>query len=256
MPLSGTTLSCRAFRLPCQGNGLEECQDALAADAERSRFAIADGAAESPYSSLWAQLLVEEFVRQSERLIPWEKWLPALQKRWAVVCGLAPSPRQSEETGVPWYLEVGLRHGAFATFLGLVIEDRSWYATAVGDSCLFQVRQDELIRAFPVIRAADFSNTPWLIGSRTSPYEVPHKNGLQTQGDCQPGDRLWLMTDALAQWFLTQAENGGKPWLALASLEQTAEGASAEQTFAAWIEGLRTARQLRNDDVTLVAIAL
>jgi hypothetical protein len=157
---------------------------------------------------------------------------------------------------VPWYLEAGLNQGAFATFLGLVIEDNKWYAVAVGDSCLFQVRQDELIRAFPMTRAADFSNTPWLVGSRTSPIEVPHKNGLQQLGDCQSGDRLWLMTDALAHWFLTQAEAGHKPWQLLNSLVNTADEPSAQQAFAAWIGELRGARQLRNDDVTLVAVSV
>jgi hypothetical protein len=76
-------------------------------------------------------------------------------------------------------------------------------------------------------------------------------------GDCRPRDRLWLMTDALAQWFLLQAESGGKPWLATEPLVQpAAEDALVQQAFAAWIEGLRAARQLRNDDVTLLAISL
>ena len=128
---------------------------------------------------------------------------------------------------------------------------------AVGDSCLFQVRRGEMIRAFPIMRAADFSNAPWLVGSRTSPIEVPNKNGLQQWGDCLSGDRFWLMTDALAQWFLLEAESGGKPWQALEQLAYAAaDGFSAQQAFAAWIEGLRTARQLRNDDVTLLAISL
>lgn len=246
MPLPVAVLGYRAFRLPRQGYGLEECQDALAGDAERGRFAIADGAAESPYAALWAQLLVGDFVRQSERLPNWASWLPSLQERWSA------QPTEAAEATVPWYLEPGLVQGAFATFLGLVIEDDNWFALAVGDSCLFQVRQGELIRAFPVTRAADFSNAPWLVGSRTSPSEVPHKNGLQQIGDCRPGDRLWLMTDALAQWFLMEAECGGKPWLALEAL---IHAAANEQAFAAWIEGLRSARQLRNDDVTLLAIS-
>jgi hypothetical protein len=264
MPFPDVALAFRAFRRSRQGHGLEECQDALAGDAERGRFAIADGAAESPYSALWARLLVEEFVRQSERLPSWLSWLPSLQERWSAAIHRPPVSlsengwRMTEGGGtMPWYLEPGLEQGAFATFLGLVIEDQNWYAVAVGDSCLFQVRQGDLIRAFPVTRSADFSNAPWLVGSRTSPIEVPHKNGLQQRGDCQPGDRLWLMTDALAQWFLLQVESGGKPWLVLEPLMYTGiDGFSAQQAFTAWIEELRAARRLRNDDVTLLAISL
>ncbi|SRR5579871_2817063 len=263
MPFPDVALGYHAFRLPRQGYGLEECQDALAGDIERGRFAIADGAAESPYSALWARLLVEEFIRQSERLPSWESWLPSLQERWSASIGHPPATvvengwRMAESGGMPWYLEPGLAQGAFATFLGLVIEDHNWYAVAVGDSCLFQVRRDELIRAFPVTRAADFSNAPWLVGSRTSPIEVPYKNGLLQAGECQSGDRLWLMTDALAQWFLLQAESGGKPWSALEMLAHPAgDENSAQQAFFAWIEGLRATRQLRNDDVALLAVSL
>lgn len=257
MPFPDVALGYRAFRLPRQGYSLEECQDALAGDAERGRFAVADGAAESPYSSLWAQLLVDEFVCQSERLPSWANWLPSLQDRWSAACTLRERNKRLGVTSVPWYLEEGLRQGAFATFLGLVIEEQSWYATAVGDSCLFQVRQGELIRAFPVTRAADFSNGPWLVGSRTSPMEVPHKYGLQQLGDCRSGDRIWMMTDALAQWFLLQAESGGKPWWTLEPLAKTAfDDLSAQHAFAAWIEGLRAARELRNDDVTLLAVSV
>jgi hypothetical protein len=255
----------RAFRLPRQGYRLEECQDASAGDPEHGRFAIADGAAESPYSALWAHLLAEEFVQQHERVPRWASWLPSLQARWSAQVslqehgtanGLTPS-RERSDADVPWYLEPGLTQGAFATFLGLVIEENSWHALAVGDSCLFQMRQGELVRMFPIARAADFSNAPWLVGSRTSPGEVPHKNGLQEQGDWQPRDRFWMMTDALAQWFLIQVEAGEKPWLALDPLLHAAGDAeAAQQAFAAWIEGLRAARQLRNDDVTLLAISL
>ena len=86
---------------------------------------------------------------------------------------------------------------------------------------------------------------------------MPHKNGLQQQGDWRPGDRLWLMTDALAQWFLVQVEAGDKPWLCLDPLLHPASDEDAAQhAFSAWIESLRAARQLRNDDVTLLAVSL
>ncbi len=268
MSLPDVAVGYRAFRLPRQGYNLEECQDALAGDGERGRFAIADGAAESPYAALWAQLLVEEFVRQKERWPRWSNWLPSLQERWSAqvtvherwaahvkkVSGTVSetAPDTFLQADVPWYLEPGLAQGAFATFLGLAIEDNNWYALAVGDSCLFQVRQGQLIRTFPIMRSSDFSNAPWLIGSRTSPIEVPHKYGVEQQGDCRPRDHLWLMTDALAQWFLIQAESGGQPWLALEPFLQ-ASGAGRLRRLD---RGIARARQLRNDDVTLLAVSV
>jgi hypothetical protein len=256
MPLPGLALGYRVFRLPRRGYTADECQDASAGDPEHGRFAVADGAAESPHSALWARLLVEDFVRHGENLPNWADWLPALQRRWVEACGLAPNGDGPAGAGVPWYLEPGLNQGAFATFLGLVVEETAWYALAVGDSCLFQVRRGELVGAFPITRAADFGNAPWLVGSRT-PGEVPHKNGARRQGECRPGDRFWLMTDALAQWFLQHVEGGGRPWLALDPLLHAVGGEDlSREAFTAWVEGLRAARQLRNDDVTLLAVSL
>jgi hypothetical protein len=250
MSLPGLAVRYRAFRLPRQGYAPDECQDACAGAPEAGRFAIADGAAESPHAALWARLLVEDFVLRSERQPAWSSWLPSLQDRW-----VAAVERSADTPPVPWFLEPGLSQGAFATFLGLVIEDTTWHALAVGDSCLFQVRDGSVRRAFPIVRAAEFSNAPWLVGSRTSPNGVPRANGHQHQGDWKPADRFWLMTDALAQWFLVQVEAGNKPWLALEPLLRS-PAADANEAFAAWIKNLRGSRELRNDDVTLMAVSL
>jgi hypothetical protein len=100
MSWSGVALGYRAFRLPRQGYNLEECQDALAGDAERGRFALADGAAESPYAALWAQMLVEEFVRRSDYLPHWESWLPSLQERWAAALAELSFRAEVSRTGL------------------------------------------------------------------------------------------------------------------------------------------------------------
>jgi hypothetical protein len=236
-------LAHRQFRLPRRGHPLEECQDASAADPARGRFAVADGATESDQGGAWARLLVEEFVRSTDPAPDWAAWLSPLRERWA-----ASSERPSEDAPLPWYLDVRWRQGAFATFLGLVVEDQTWHAVAVGDSCLFQVRDGNLLTAFPLSRSAEFGNAPWLVGSRT---RFPERPGEERRSDCQPGDRLWLMTDALAQWFVSEVEAGGKPWDLLESLLQ-----APDEAFAENVENLRAAQRLRNDDVTVIAVCV
>jgi hypothetical protein len=82
---------------------------------------------------------------------------------------------------------------------------------------------------------------------------VLQRQRLWADGRGESGDRLWAMTDALAQWCLAEQGGGGNPWATLDSLLPSSDG---QRDFAAWIEGLRNSRRLKNDDVTLLTIEL
>jgi hypothetical protein len=221
---------CRALFVPRRGSTADEYEDAFAADPAAGRFAVADGASESSFAGPWARLLVEGFVR------PAPGWLAAARQSWAA---------RVDGRALPWYAEAKRDAGAFATFLGLVLAAGRWHALAVGDTCLFQMRRDELVAAFPLGRSADFGNRPRLIGSRppADPAAEAHAEG---GGAWEAGDRFLLMTDALAQWFLRRHEAGGRPWEELSGLAETA--------FADWVDERRRGDGLRNDDVTVVMI--
>jgi hypothetical protein len=242
-------MDCRVFSLPKRSDTPEENQDAAGADAGTARFAVADGATEGYPSGLWARMLVASFVQNLDcRPADWLSSLPALQQQW--------SDRFAGQK-LPWYGEEQLAHGAFSTFLGVVLEKNEsrppvWSAMAVGDSCLFHVRGGTLRRAFPLANSGQFGTLPRLVGSRISVEAVQGRQVFACE-EYVPGDRLWLMTDALAQWFLRQDEAGGRPWEELEPLISATKDADA---FAAWIEHLRDERQIRNDDVTLCKIDL
>jgi hypothetical protein len=235
------TLDWVLFRLPRRGHVADDCEDAAAGNLDQGRFAVADGASESAHSGLWARLLVESFVA-ADGEAGWNALLDRARESWT---SAVPVPAAE----LPWYLEVGIRQGAFATFLGVAVGAEEWHALAIGDSCLFQVRGDELVAHFPVDRSGDFGNSPWLVGSRpqsTAAVPVVHRRGAW-----QSGDRLWLMTDALAHWFLSETEAGRQPWSRLTPVVADGPGA-----FAGWVEDQRGLRRLRNDDVTLLAVNL
>jgi hypothetical protein len=63
-------------------------------------------------------------------------------------------------------------------------------------------------------------------------------------GSVAEGDDFFVCTDALAAWFLSRAEEGGRPWETLRDL--------ADIGFAQWASEARRTSGLRNDDVTLV----
>jgi hypothetical protein len=235
MPDAASNLLWHGFAVQKAGNGRAEYEDAFAGDAQTGRFAVADGASESAFAATWAELLVEHFVRQRGA---WSAWLPSARRRWQEQC---------ERPDVPWYLEEKIAEGAFATFLGVSFRGRDrWQAAAVGDCCLFQVRGDELRRAFPVRRSQDFGNRPDLLCSRSRPGGGKTKR-FRLRADWSDGDVLLLATDALAQWFLRNVEEGGKPWNELLGLE-------TQEQFANRIQEMRETKQARNDDATLLVI--
>jgi hypothetical protein len=256
--VNSLSIQFRQFRLPKRGEKAEDYEDASDGDPARGRFAIADGAAGSSFSALWARLLVEEFVRAPKpQPMPWADWLPAVQQRWNVGVGHRPSNQPT-----PWFLSERIQQGAFAAFLGLVLDEvttwrggirKRWRVLAIGDTCFFQVRGNRLIKAVPIKRSRDFGNTPWLVGSRTAPDRTLTKQSVQYKGEWTGKDRLWLMTDALALWFLQQTEAGKKPWREMDGLLLAPQ---PERAFAAWMKDLRDHQRIRNDDVTLMAVCL
>jgi hypothetical protein len=148
---------------------------------------------------------------------------------------------------MPWYLDEGYSQGAFATFLGVVFRQRvGWHAVAIGDSCLFHVREKQLRRAFPVRRSAEFDARPVLLGSRViSPGRRIKR--LSLHGDWRQGDVIFLATDALGQWFLGEVEKGKSPWTDMAVLKN-------QEDFRQWIADLRRSARIAADDTTLLAI--
>ena len=126
-------------------------------------------ATESGHARQWAQLLVDRFVGSTVAPDKWVEAIPTLRQEFEAVIA-----RHTTDTPQPWYVEERERQGEFATFLGFWVESVSadhwnWHALAVGDSCLFHTRGDNLEQSFPVKAAAGFHNSPWLIGSRTEP---------------------------------------------------------------------------------------
>ncbi len=225
-----------SFWLPKQGMAPHEYEDALAhtgTGAWPVRCAVADGASETSFADRWAQLLAEAYVAGE---LDGPDGLPVLQEAWWQAVQGRP---------LPWYAEEKLSHGAYAALVGLTVHpDRTWQALALGDCCLFQVREERLVHAFPIDRADGFSSRPFLLSSRRG-WRVAQADLALARGEWQPGDRIYLMSDALAAWFLITAEQGRRPWDALDA---------AENDLIHLIDRLRAGRALRNDDLTLLRL--
>ena len=247
------------FALPKAGNSAEEYEDAWATSESAGVMpgsfacAVADGATETSFSGLWARLLAAAYCAGVDTPDALFDILPLVQEAWR---------REVAAIPLPWYAEEKARRGAFAALTGLTIvapeaDDAAggrWTALASGDSCLFQVRDDDLVAACPLTCSEDFTNRPTLLSSDPASNDGIADTLVYAGGTWLPGDRFYLLTDALACWFLAAFEAGDRPWHILDAFLDADKEADAEADFAAWIADLRAARALRNDDVTLLGV--
>jgi hypothetical protein len=240
----------RAYSIPKGGNAPDDYEDAFAHGyspkqagpcGAEARFAVADGATETSFSGVWASLLVRSYCDGATSGRKLRSSLTGLQRSWSDAVDVRP---------LHWYAEEKARSGAFSTLLGLTIQaptacHNRWHALAIGDSCLFHIRRGRLIRRFPLSHAAGFTARPFLLSSNTT--DDGHLRVRRLSGAWLPGDRFYLMTDALAHWFLASREAGESPWRQIDALD-------SQDDFVALVHDLRATRRLRNDDVTLLCV--
>ena len=248
----------RSFWLPKAGNSPEEYEDASrvvypqrmgAAGRRTARAAVSDGASESAFAREWANVLADAFVSRPPdiggltRDSMWD-WLASAQEEWRA--GI-PWDR------IPWHGEAKARAGAFATLLGLTVAARSgssrrlsWQAVAVGDGCLFVVRDDSLWLSFPLEDADQFDNSPTLVCSNPDNAGDLWKDVRRSDGECVAGDSFILASDALACWFLERNAGGEMPWKTLLALDASG--------WTSLVDEERRTGSMRNDDMTLVII--
>jgi hypothetical protein len=255
----------QAYWVPKLGNSTDEYEDAFAYSTTNGAFAIADGATESSFADRWARDLVDSYVTKSPEVTgpktPFPNWLAPLQQRWR--SGI-------DWEKLPWFAEEKAKNGAYSTMLGLSVFDPEqnrkasiferaasffrkhdpvqiwkWKAVAVGDSCFFQIRDQQLISSFPLTKASEFNSRPHLLCSIAGNNNGVWNEVRFQQGDLKIDDLFVFATDAVAKWFLDQHEAGGKPWEILM-------GIRSQMEFQDIVTRLRLEKALRNDDSTVV----
>jgi hypothetical protein len=241
----------RTFWLAKDADEPEQFQDAFELDAERGIAAIADGVSSAIFSGPWARVLTKAAVAEPPNLedsAAFQDWLARQRAAWS---------GQIDVSRLTWYQRPKLVDGAMTTLLWIELfpaevgEDglaknyrlRSY---AIGDSCLFHVRDGQTLSQFPLEYSSEFGLNPEVIASidRKRDHQLAFK---AAEADCLPGDLLVLATDALALWAYHLAE----------AREPVAWGNYWDLDAGAWrdeIDSIRDASQMRFDDTTLVLL--
>lgn len=238
-------ITVETFCSPKQGCTWADYEDAfypkqrLQQTVETFKCAIADGATETVFCDKWAQILVKAYCDNHLNKSQWLTDLRQLQYQWH---------REVNEHPLPWYIEQKSVMGACATFLGLTLYDRCHLAEviAIGDSCLSHIRAEQLNACLPLQRTNQFNHTPFLLSSCVLPDEKIVKTVHYEQLTWLSHDEFYLMTDALALWFLQEYERYNKPWQILRQL--------TAPNFINWVYQLKTLKKLQDDDITLMRI--
>jgi hypothetical protein len=258
------------FSVPKRGSALEECEDAtwvgpdgLSAgeiDIKRLRIVVADGASESLLAGRWARRLASTFGtgKSSTRKPNFMTTYHTAVDTWAREMAEYEAEREERGSPIQWFEEPGLAKGAHSTVVIVEISDEKqgtppfWRAAAIGDSCMFQVRNERLIASFPMQEEEAFSFSPPLLSSRGGESEVVKRHICLTAGTWEHGDSFYIATDALAAWFLRIAHNGGHPWDPLRDMNTV----DFELDFESWVNTQRDLGDLHDDDTTLVRVDL
>ncbi|MEE3719132.1 hypothetical protein V2H45_20515 [Tumidithrix elongata RA019] len=257
---SGFAKVIRCYSINKAGGQPDECEDAYMwrLEADVCRFSVADGATESSFAKEWARQLVSQFVQASIPKTPIAQehtkeeeshgkfslfdWLTPLQKTWETWLA---------NQDLLWFAKRKAEQGTYATLLGLEIDaNRQWQAIAVGDSCLFVVRDFLLLHSFPLAHSREFGYRPQLLGTKMPLHDDLNPIVAQfVSHQAKAGDRFYLVTDALAAWIFASLETQKNPWVELDSINTQAD-------FIDWVTHLRDRQEMPNDDTTLLYIQI
>ena len=237
-------LRLRQFLLPKLGHDAAECEDVIGIDEQNYRFAIADGATEAFDARNWAQRLAGNWVRSESAVTPeaFHEWVAAeaveLHCSWS-------------EHILPWYAEEKAATGSFAAFIGVELElgadVPSWKAIALGDACLLHCRDGVLLKSLPVSHSDDFNSAPLLVASDPGLYESSAQSIAIESGSCKDNDILFLLSDAIAAWYLERFEQN--------DFSDPFDGKDNAQLIQ-FFETERLAGRIRNDDLAILRLEI
>lgn len=223
-----------------------DCADNYAFSKENNKFAISDGVSKSFFPKIWSEVLVCQYVNQNQ----WKDdvtFITECQKKW-----------QSEveyivnQPNTKWFTksQYNRKDPAMATFVGLhfIENNEEWFveAQALGDSFLFFVKEgsDEI---------------KFLLSSKTKPIVFDNfPDYLSSIGNNHKGEKsklkreriengtFFLMTDALAEWFLKDTP---------AAIQKLTNIKTQEQ-YLITIENERIENRLNDDDSAVLIIEI
>lgn len=220
-------------------------EDAYAISQDSSIVAISDGATDSFDSRAFANIIVNQFIFDSN----------INQECISLIVNKYNSQQNYEN--LSWSKQAAFERGSFASLLGVTIdqENSTVEIIAVGDTLAILLDGDKIINSFPYKSSQEFDQRPELLSTipqhnqfvNSEYFNSLHKTNWNFSKSSNP--LLLCMTDALGQWVLREEEKAMPVYEKLCSI-RTIEQLQELVTQA------RVSREMRIDDVTFVLIEL
>ncbi|WP_461598987.1 hypothetical protein [Winogradskyella sp.] len=210
-----------------------------------NKFAISDGVSKSFFPKIWADVLVNEWVNKK-----WNsdnEFINHCQKIW-----LTQVTEIVKRPDAKWFTKNAFnrKESGLATFVGLRFfkkkNDWYWKADALGDSFLFFVPN----------KFKDFSKECIVLSSKQEPIVFDNfPDYLSSLGNNHKGEKqfkekpltsgtFYLMTDALAEWFINEKN------IAISKIEVWQN----QKDFERFVDEERHNEKLGNDDSAILTI--
>ncbi|WP_373479794.1 hypothetical protein [Geminocystis sp.] len=240
-----------------ESESITDCQDFFHLNSEQNCCAIADGASQSFYPSLWAELLVNHFCQNSDiNQENWQLWLKPIQEKWLqeVTEKVETAKRDFNPVWVTNTNRLNRRDSATSTFIGLEFLENKIKVSLVGDSCLFIVKNHQsintLIASYPLKNSQDFGNRPEYFASyqknndfQPNFFDIPFENQRNSEKFY-----FILATDALSEFIFQCLENDKPIFTKITNIDN-------QQDFEKFVSLARKETIfMKNDDVALMIL--
>lgn len=218
-------------------------EDSVEIDIASHRVAVSDGASESFDSRNWSRIIAQFFIK-TPRVD--DEWITGVINEYLF---------HQAEAEFTWSQQAAFERGSFATLIGLEYfnEHKSADVFAIGDSLAVLLSGDRRVDSFPYTNWENFKQRPTLLCTKRANNSFISNSNFYTLHSKTWGlghlehARLFLMTDALAEWALRREADGDPAWSELFAITDV-------DHLVSFVESERKAKRIRLDDVTFVSI--
>jgi len=207
---------------------------------EKPRAAVFDGASESFAARKWSRYLADEWGKPPTR--DWS-WVERAQMRYA---------KNISTLKLSWAQEAAVQRGSYSTIAYVEFEEDWLFFSAVGDSNIFLISNNEVRFSYPYIQESQFTSAPNALSSNPIDLRKNRENLLsgldRIRYKSLETNQVLLATDAVSAWLLNEDTE-----VRSARLKSLLQCSHLDE-FKSLVERERATHAMKIDDSTVVIL--